>query len=484
MGNANGWGDGSVTNNIGWGKGADNAIGWGDIHADSWAGLTDIVGVTAPSLLLDTYINAAVAYSLRKLRTAYTGSSIRVRRSSDNAEQDIAFSGNDLDTTSLLDFVGYNLLTYSEDITQQLIGGGRATYTNNVEVSPDSNLTGGKFATDGTFGEHYWFRNAITILNSTSYNISVYLKQAEFTKVRVSSNISGAAQNCDVDLTNGAISNNGFANTPIVTAEANGWYRFSVTITSGTTSASPISIRLYNTSGAINFVGDAGKGIYVWGTQLSQISTVKTYQKTVATAGGNGFVSIWYDQSTNVNNSIQTSPTSQAQVVLNGNLRLDPNNNKVSTQWTTDAYSLTSNITIAQNFLLITTLNRAATNNLLIPMGTNVSTTPAFYWDNTGNIRSQISTPLLTHLASDTTVGDYIISYLRDNSNNVKAFRNGTTLTSGINSGTTAVLTRFGQGIGASGSTGWFQELIYWNTNLESSRSAIETAINTYYSVY
>jgi hypothetical protein len=47
MANANGWGDGASNNNIGWGKGADNAIGWGDIHADSYAGLTDIVGTAS-----------------------------------------------------------------------------------------------------------------------------------------------------------------------------------------------------------------------------------------------------------------------------------------------------------------------------------------------------------------------------------------------------------------------------------------------------
>jgi len=58
------------------------------------------------TLLLDLYPNSAAAYSLRKLRTAYTGSAIRVRRSSDNAEQDISFVGNELDTTSLLSFVG------------------------------------------------------------------------------------------------------------------------------------------------------------------------------------------------------------------------------------------------------------------------------------------------------------------------------------------------------------------------------------------
>jgi hypothetical protein len=106
MANANGWGDGASNNNIGWGKGADNAIGWGNIHADSYAGLTDIVGAPSFVGLLDTYSGASVAYSLRQLSSTYTGSAIRVRRSSDNAEQDINFVGGDLDTSSLLTFCG------------------------------------------------------------------------------------------------------------------------------------------------------------------------------------------------------------------------------------------------------------------------------------------------------------------------------------------------------------------------------------------
>jgi hypothetical protein len=59
-------------------------------------------------LLLDVYTGAAAAYSLRKIRTAYTGAAIRVRRSSDNTEQDIGFVGVDLDTVSLKSFVGAN----------------------------------------------------------------------------------------------------------------------------------------------------------------------------------------------------------------------------------------------------------------------------------------------------------------------------------------------------------------------------------------
>lgn len=56
---------------------------------------------------LDTYTDAAMAYSMRKLRTAYTGSAIRVRRSSDNTEQDIGFDGSgNLDESALTTFVG------------------------------------------------------------------------------------------------------------------------------------------------------------------------------------------------------------------------------------------------------------------------------------------------------------------------------------------------------------------------------------------
>jgi len=193
MANSNGWGDGSVNNNIGWGQAPNNNISWGKSQITSWSGATDIDGGNAPantvapaitgtaqegqtltcstgtwsgsptytyqwkrngsnigsatnstyvlvtsdvgqsikctvtatnfigsanadsntvvpvsafSFLLDTYSGAAVGYSLRKLRSAYSGNCIRVRRSSDNTEQDFGFVNNVLDTTSLLTFCG------------------------------------------------------------------------------------------------------------------------------------------------------------------------------------------------------------------------------------------------------------------------------------------------------------------------------------------------------------------------------------------
>lgn len=57
--------------------------------------------------ILDIYPGATLAFSFRALNSAYTGPVIRVTRSSDNSEQDIyALANGDLDTASLLAFVG------------------------------------------------------------------------------------------------------------------------------------------------------------------------------------------------------------------------------------------------------------------------------------------------------------------------------------------------------------------------------------------
>lgn len=65
--------------------------------------------VSPGTFLLDIYPDAIGAYSLRKLRTAYQGPAIRVRRSNDDAESDIGFdSFGFLDISALSNFVGGN----------------------------------------------------------------------------------------------------------------------------------------------------------------------------------------------------------------------------------------------------------------------------------------------------------------------------------------------------------------------------------------
>jgi len=76
---------------------------------ENGACLTTFLNSLSPyggNLLLGLYPNAAAAYSLRLVNPDYSGDAIRVRRSSDNAEQNIGFVNGSLDTASLLTFCG------------------------------------------------------------------------------------------------------------------------------------------------------------------------------------------------------------------------------------------------------------------------------------------------------------------------------------------------------------------------------------------
>jgi hypothetical protein len=96
--------------------------------------------------ILDTYSGATAGYSLRKLRSAYTGYCIEVRRSLDDATQNIGFVNNVLDESALTTFVGandgfvktwydqagsYNLIQSTNSKQPQIISSGSIITLNN-----------------------------------------------------------------------------------------------------------------------------------------------------------------------------------------------------------------------------------------------------------------------------------------------------------------------------------------------------------------
>jgi len=111
-------------------------------------------GAWLGNYVLDTYPGAIAGYSLRKLSAYYTGPVIRVRRDSDNAEQDIGFTfsyeGSKLDENALTAFVGSasgfvtrwydqsgngidQIRTIASQQPQMVIGG--STYTSNGKLA-------------------------------------------------------------------------------------------------------------------------------------------------------------------------------------------------------------------------------------------------------------------------------------------------------------------------------------------------------------
>lgn len=89
----------------------DSTLGSIDIYVIATDGTNEVVDVQSVTVssfqLLDEYPNSQASYSLRQLRSSATNC-IRVRRSSDNAQQDIGFVGGVLDESALTTFVGAN----------------------------------------------------------------------------------------------------------------------------------------------------------------------------------------------------------------------------------------------------------------------------------------------------------------------------------------------------------------------------------------
>ena len=149
--------------------------------------------LTVTQLLLDLYPSAAAAYSLRRLRNAYTGSAIRVRRSSDNTEQNIGFTGNDLNTSALTTFVGagngfittwYDQSGNGKDITQstasnqpQIVSSGSVISQNTKPAvqftkSNNQNLINATVATSSAMS--YSWLGAMTLpISSWSYAFEI-----------------------------------------------------------------------------------------------------------------------------------------------------------------------------------------------------------------------------------------------------------------------------------------------------------------------
>ena len=200
----------------------------------------------------------------------------------------------------------------------------------------------------------------------------------------------------------------------------------------------------------------------------------------------NGFVTTWYDQSTNANNATQATALFQAQIVSTGALILDVDTSKITTTWTNDRYILTSGINTNTKYLSTSMFRRSGTANILIHLGNLASVSPnPLTWLGTGSgysVRSRMPSSL--SFGSVSIIGRCIMTSLRDASNLKLGYRNGTQLiTTATEAPTSQTLDAFGQS-STLFTSGQYQEYIYWSNEQSANRVGIETNINTYWNAY
>jgi hypothetical protein len=171
--------------------------------------------------------------------------------------------GTVIGSDGTLQYGAHNLLLYSEDLSTWWIQQSVAI-TTNVVTAPNGILSADKLAeTAGGTGHYVWRGDSYT----GQHTISVYAKAAERSWL-VINYYDGADRNTWFDLANGVVGTNAAGNTSTIVPVGNGWYRCTVSRTTGIS-----AFMCYGPAPADNtssYSGVAGSGIYLWGMQINK----------------------------------------------------------------------------------------------------------------------------------------------------------------------------------------------------------------------
>ena len=205
-----------------------------------------------------------------------------------------ASSGTYVDSTGVLQTARTNLLLQSEDFSTTWTNV-RSTDSTNTAIAPNGTLTADELIEDNASGLHFIFQQTTKASASNSYVFSVYVKRATSGTRNVmlaltDGTTGGLGAIFDPDDGSVALASANIGSTsgwsmatasPGVSA-GNGWWRFSVAITSNTSTR--MDAVIYMTDGTtISYLGDNNSNLYLWGAQLEQSATVGEYIPTTST---------------------------------------------------------------------------------------------------------------------------------------------------------------------------------------------------------
>jgi hypothetical protein len=387
--------------------------------------------------LLDLFPNAAAAYSLRKLRAAYSGSAVRVRRSSDNTEQDIGFTTQgELDTTSLLSFVNEEVVQYTSDFSSgsDSIGQTFLTLNSNQTIDGVSECLQG-------------------VLNGGSQ-----LHRFTITEVE---------DGFDYDVSLDYYIPNGQTTAKMLVANATVTSGSSELSTTGSWTTASFSINATSTAFQLRFA-DASDSLFI--DADGEFVAIKNIVITQTTA--DGLVSTWYDQSLS-NNATQTTAANQPKIVSAGSLVTENGKAAIDFDGTDDYFGFTS---LALDNMLISSVQKIDTNASALYNGSS-----DYFRSRLTGYRTSINSATIDFLGA-TIQQQTLLSFQRVGSA-LELFEDGASLGSVSNSSTFNIDEIGGNDVSFL-FQGNLQELIIYTSNQSANRTGIETNINNFYSIY
>ena len=149
----------------------------------------------------------------------------------------------------------------------------------NAIASPSSSITA-DLITENTANSEHSVLQAIAVTVNTVYTLSCFAKKGTRSILAMSPTSPGVANYYTLfNLDTGAIVFNETGNTSTITALGNGWYRCSITRTTGAAQVtSNNKIGIANNTLSTTYTGDGTSGIYIWGAQLEANPSATEYQ--------------------------------------------------------------------------------------------------------------------------------------------------------------------------------------------------------------
>lgn len=194
-------------------------------------------------------------------------------------------------TTGLVTISTTNFALQSEDLTDSSWVTSSASVVGDQTTAPDGTLTADQFIVgasgDGSTTHSITMTVGGTAIGATSetYTASIYVKPSSNTWINLEFfGKNGTSHNCYFNTSTGAIGSCSSIESASTTAEANGFYRFSVTSSLGATTGVIPKIRVYLASadGTKTFTGNGSNSVYLWGAQINS-GGVSPYVRTTTT---------------------------------------------------------------------------------------------------------------------------------------------------------------------------------------------------------
>jgi hypothetical protein len=471
----------------------------------------------------------AAAYSLRKVKSDYTGHAVRIRRESDDVEVNVSFDTNDeVSTSSPIENTteqgGESGSTTATTLGEFISGTNAAVHTwydqsgnsNNATQEEDASqpllAEGGNLNLDDALKPQIDFTSDPTFLAFTPVsftNETIFVKSSSVLINAFSTVISNADNRAVIDQSTNDVQYNvtagGFAT--ISASHANDDQVFTFMRDSTNVSvfqngvAKGTSTTYANDSIQRSVIGRRGdtEGEYSGAMSeyilygVAQIDNRFKVESNINnhyglyTAAQNGLVNTWYDQSGNSKNATAEADADEPEIVKDGNLLTDSGGRpEIQFDGTSHHFNINFGSDLNQPNTIVmvhqSDTTTATKNEFFDREGTSVNPRTLLDQVTSNNYRMLAQATGDTGVAVDTNKNLVVALY---NGSSSVLTKNGTA-GSAFNSGTQGINqnSEIGRSDASSGNyDGTMQEFIIYNANQSSVQTALETNIANHYGI-